>query len=316
MSDTATVTPTTATPAATPPPVQNTIHDAVEALFAEKEASESTPTAVPVGSGEHVATVEKPDASDEEPKQEADGEKKEPEPAKEEAATASDVAIELAKAKKALARAKQKQPEAKPDGISPEMMKRIAAMQAAGGDTLKEFEAAGFDLAKVVQLYENRAADDPNFNDPLAAQVKLLSEKLTRYEEREQAANDEAAVTSFMRDAETFAQSNEETNFVAALTPLGGLENVKQRVLDAAQRNEVLTLADSVKQAEKDLVEVFEALAKTPKGKKMIAKLYPQMPKTPGIPPNSSKATPAPETQTPNNVADVISNAIDALGIE
>lgn len=322
--------PVTATPTPTAPPTaqsaatsaeapkrttQSTIQDAVDALFAEREAKEKASTATAPTDQALAPTAPTEPTTDEQPVEEP---AKEEAPKEEPKPTASDLALEIARAKRVMAKAAQKKPADDTPQLTPEMLKRAAAIQAAGGDPLKEFEALGGDLAKLVQAYDNRAADDPSFADPLAAEVKRLSEKITQYEEREAQAKDEAAVTHFMREAESFARRGEETNFVAALVPHGGLENVKQRVIEAAGRNEQLTLVDSVKAAEKDLETVFEALAKTPKGKKLMAKYFPQTPKTPGVPSQQApKGAIAPEpNQKPLTSADVIANAIDALGIE
>lgn len=276
---------------------QATIHDAIDALFAEKEktapaaaASETTETAPEVATTE-TTTEALPDAP--------------AEPAK---LSASDYAIQLAKEKKKLAKRLAAVPAQAPPNA--DIIKRAAAIEAAGGDPIKRMKAAGIDLAEAVRAHENDLAQNPEFHDPLAKEVKALAEKLAHYEARERVAQDEAATSSFFTAAEKMISGGgDKFEYVAAHGP-EGLEVVKQLVLEASKSGEVLPLAEALKMAENHYGAEADKLAKT---KKLAAK-FATPTRKPGLPQQAASAAPAPAKQTkPLSVSDVINNEIDAL---
>lgn len=277
---------------------QGTIHDAIDALFAEKEkaapvaaVTENTETSPEVATTE--ATTETPAAAT---------------PAEPAKVSASDYAIQLAREKKKLAKKMAAVPaQAAPNA---DIIKRAAAIEAAGGDPIKRMKAAGIDLAEAVRAHENDLAQNPEFHDPLAKEVKALAEKLAHYEARERVAQDEAATSSFFTAAEKMISGGgDKFEYVAAHGP-EGLEVVKQLVLEASKNGEVLPLVEALKMAENHYGAEADKLAKT---KKLAAKF--QTPtRKPGLPQQAASAAPAPAKQTkPLSVSDVINNEIDAL---
>lgn len=313
-----TVTPAPATPA--PAPAGNTIHDAVEALFAEKAAK---PAETPAPSVEQPTvevktegeTIEQPVEGNAPP-----ADDKAAEPAPEPKLSAAEYAVQLARTRKKLAVAEaaasaaQKQSTPAP---SAEAIKRAAAIEAAGGDPLKAFEAAGFDLATVVQAYNNKSATDPEYTDPLAKEVKELRTELQRLQQRETVQRDAESEAEFMRAAETRVKASEEFEYVAAKGQKG-LELVKELVLQAANGipekgipPRVMPLAEALKEAEAFYSEELEPLAQT---KKLAKKFQTSQTRKPGIAQQSPTAGTAPATQTkPKSVRDVINQELDAL---
>lgn len=320
------MTTTTPTQTGTTPPQTNTIHDAIDKLFASKEAQAAQPPATPPSSDAAptpVAAEQPKTEGDAAPAAEAKTEPQaaeQPPPAPETKVSASDHAIQVARAKKKLAAAEArlaagKKPEASP---SADAIKRAAAIEAAGGDPLKAFEAAGLDLAEVVKAYEKRVNEEPEFADPLAREVKLLSEKIALFEKREEEAKDVAATSEFFSAAKQMITAKPgDFDFVAAEGE-EGLELVKQLVLSAAEGDEknppyVLSIGEALKLAEAHYEALAARLAKAEKMKKLVTP-PPQTPKKPSIAQQAPAAGAAPVTQTqPRSVEDVINTAIDAL---
>jgi hypothetical protein len=329
--------------------MSDTIHDAIDALFAQKAAElpptpppETPPADPPPGdvskeaeksntSGEHV------DPANMSPETPADGaapegeqppeDKPEEKPPEQPKTSAADYALQLSRAKKKLAAAEAKASAAQPPPKTPseEALQRAAALEAAGADPLKRFEAAGLDLAEVVKAFDAKLAEDPDSGDPLAKKVKELEslhgklvEKLSLYEKREQEAEDAKAESSFLASAETMAKGSDDFETVAAFGS-EGLELVKQLVLEAHAGNpekgiapRVMPVAEALKEAEAYYRAIGTKLAKT----KWLAKLLQTTTtKKPGIGSGGPPAPPAPKPDTtkPTTVQDVINQEIDAL---
>lgn len=277
------------------PTREATIHDAIESLFATKAEA---PAPVVEAAPSEEATAETSEPAPEAAPVETP-------PAK---VSAADYAIQLARAKKIAAKAAAATPaQAMP---SAEIIKRAAAIEAAGGNPIKIMEAAGIDLAAAVRAYENEAAANPKYTDPLEAKVAELAAKLAQYEGRDRASEDAKAVTSFFDAADkTMKASGDKFEYVAAYGG-EGLELVKELVLEAAKGGEVLPLAKALEMAESHYSAEADKLAKT---KKLAAKFQPQTRK-PGIAQQAPAAGAAPANQTKSlTVSDVINESIDAL---
>jgi hypothetical protein len=308
----------------TQPTTGQTIHDAIDALFAEK-AGTTTPAA-PVQAAA-VSTPPAAETSENQPETTAETQpeittetaEKPPEAPK---VSASDYALQLSKAKKKIAAAEAKAktaPGAQPVQPSAEAIKRAAAIEAAGGDPVKAFEAAGFDLKAVIQAYEKRVLEDPEVVDPLAQEVKTLSDRLAQYERAAKAAEDAATVASFFDAAKKMiATKGSEFEYVAKFGD-EGLDLVKTLVVSAAEGDEEkgippqeITLAQALKLAEAH----YEAMAdKMAQAEKLRKKIQPaSQTKKPGLPQGAPAAGVAPATTTaPRSVQDVINQEIDAL---
>lgn len=287
-----------------------TIHDAIDALFAEK-AAEPEPAApaeaAPAPASTEEAVTEQPKA--EEPAAAAPAEPK---------VTASDAAIIAAKARRALAAAKAATPKPSAPTVSEAALKRAMALEAAGDDPLARFKAAELDLAAVVQAYDNDQATNPEHLDPFAKKVMALEEKLTRYENEAEAAKDAAAEANFFTATERLIKDGGDKFECVAAYGLEGLNFVKRLVLRAAKGDpenglapEVLPLGEALKLAEAHYDKQAETLAKT---KKLASRFKPTQTGSPGIGSQSTAAATAPANQTPPaSVQDVINNSIDAL---
>jgi hypothetical protein len=305
------MTTETTTPAQTP-----TIHDAIDALFAEKAAAAPAPVSAPAAEEpkpiEAAAPEQTEAAAEGEPTTEEAPEQPKPEPTK---VSASDYAVQLARAKKKLAQAKPAAPVAQP---SAEAIKRAAAIEAAGGDPLKAFEAAGLDLQAVVKAYEKRVIEEPDYPDPLAKELKTLSDRLAQYEEREKAAEEARSVSQFFDHAKQMIAAK-ETDF-AYVQAYGddGLALVKTLVLSAAEGDEengippqTLPLREALKMAEAHYRANDEKAAKA---REALKPKQPSQTKKPGLPQGAPAAGVAPaQTTAPRSVQDVINQSIDAL---
>jgi hypothetical protein len=293
-------------------PQGQTIHDAIDALFAEKAAAPA-PAPVSAAPAEEPKPAEaapeqtEAPAEGEQPAEETPAEPPKPEPPK---VSASDYAVQLAKAKKKLAQVK---PAAAPAQPSAEAIKRAAAIEAAGGDPLKAFEAAGLDLQAVVKAYEKRVLEEPDYPDPLAKEIKVLSDRLAQYEEREQQAKDAAALQSFLSSAEQMIKAGGDAYEYTAAYGEEGMELVKALVLEEAENGKVLPLGKALEMAEAYYSEKAGKIANTKKLKKLVQPQTPA-PKKPGLPQGAPAAGAAPATTTaPRSVQDVINQSIDAL---
>jgi hypothetical protein len=299
---------TIATTETKPAPTQETtIQDAVDALFASKEPAKPAPEApapVLAETTAEAAIVEQPEAEQVvEPAPEA-----KPEPK----TSASDYALQLARARKKIAALAARQPAA-PVATSPSdaAIKRAAAIEAAKGDTVKEFEAAGFELKAIVEAYDRRMAEEgADYPDPLAKEVKALATKLALFEKREKEASDVAAETHFLSVASNLVKASGDKFEYVAAKGTKGLELVKELVLAADEKGEFLPVADALRLAEAHYEEEANELATT---KKLASKFTPQTRK-PSIPQQAPVTGAAPAKQTaPRPVTDVINEAIDAL---
>ncbi len=334
---------TTPTPTEqTTPTTQTTIHDAIDALFAEKEkppgsaavAQPPAPTsngasADPAGSTPAPATTEpaapegeQPETTTE-PEQEVEGEQpaetQQPEPPK---VTASEHALAIARARKKLAQAEARLAATKPAPTAPsaDAIRMAAAIEAAGGDPLKALEAAKLDVLDIVRAYEKRVKDEPDFADPLAKEVKTLADRLALFEKREKEATEAASVQKFFDAAEQTIKAAKGGDFEYVVAHgREGLELVKELVLSAAEGDDetppyILPVADALAMAEAHYESEAETLAKTDKLKKKIAPAPPTPKKKPGLPQGSPAAGAAPtQTTQPRTVQDVIDQELDAL---
>lgn len=293
---------------ATPPPTQETtIQDAVDALFASKEtAKPSPPPETPAITAEATTeTTEAAEAATAEPTAEVVT-------APESKTSASDYALQLARARKKISALESRKPAAPaPTTPSDAALKRAAAIEAAKGDTVKEFEAAGFELKAIVEAYDKRMAEEGgDYPDPLAKEVKALATKLALFEKREKDASEVAAETHFLSVASDFVKASGDKFEYVAAKGTKGLELVKELVLAADEKGEFLPVAEALKLAEEHYEEEANELAKT----KKLASKFTTPTRKPSIPQQAPVTGAAPVKQTvPKPVTDVINEAIDAL---
>jgi hypothetical protein len=313
----------TTTPAAPPPSVEASIHDAVDALFASKEPAAETPAEETVTEETTVETSEETTTEEAPAEAEAPKEEAKPEPPKK---SASDYAIEIARAKKKLAAVQAQLPKAEaPKQPSQKALERALALEAAGDDPIKRFEAAQLDLAEVVKAFDQRMAADPDSNDPLAKKIeelalmnKTLAEKLSQFEEAQVAASDAQAIGDFLAAAEKTAKSSEQYELVTAYGQ-EGLDLVLNLVLEARKGDpekkiapRIMPLAEALQTAE----AYYESLvAPATKTKKLASKFKTEpAPKKPSIGGAAPTAGKAPVEKTPaRSVQDVINSEIDRL---
>lgn len=291
------------TPAAAPKTTEATIHDAIDAMFASKEpaapkteqAKTEAPAAEAAPATERMAEPEAPTEPAEEPKL--------PEAPK---VSATDYALKLAKIKKREQASANLAP-----AVSADAIKRAAAIEAAGGDPVKAFEAAGFDLATIVQAYDKKMADEPNNADPLAKEVKKLQETIADMRAQADARDNEAATSEFFRDAQAFMSAKGDAFEYVAAYGQEGLDVVKELVLKSSKKGKVLPLPEALRLAEEYYEGLAQPLLQT---KKLQSKFATTPTKKPSIPQQAPVTTPAPTAPTkPKSVSDVISNELDAL---
>lgn len=321
---------TTETTTETKTTPEATIHDAIDALFAEK-AKETPPATRPLGAAGDAAdararvTSDAPSTSSEiapaetttEASPPAEGEAAtEPEAPTEPAAdpaaapdakkvSASDYALKLAQMRKKAAKAVPVAPTTPTP--SAEAIKRAAAIEAAGGDAKKAFEAAGLNLADVVKAYEQEVLEGDN-PDPLAVEVKRLNARIVQLEGDKIKAESTEAERNFMNVAQKFVTDNAVKFPRVKAMGQEALDIAKHMVLQEGEQGRVLPLVKALEDVEAHFRGIDEKLATT----------RPQPPKPttrkPSIPQQASTAAaaPAPPT-TARTVSDVINSEIDAL---
>ncbi len=311
MSEAAQTTTETQQPKTT----EATIHDAVDALFAEKSkaAEPPKPKEAPAAAAEpaeakaetktepvEASPAEGETAEEETATEEAPAETK-PEPEK---VSATDYALELARARKRLAKTTTPAPTAQTP--SAEAIELAAKMQAAGADPVKRFEAAGLNLADVVKAYEKEVLEG-NAPDPLADEVKRLNQRIEQLETDRMTAETVQTKREFFSAAERFVAANESK--FARVKAMGqkALDIVEHMVIQQGQQNIVLPLVKALEMVEDHYREIDEQLATTrPQPKPQTKK--------PSIPQQAPLASAAPTAPTkPLTVSDVIDNELDAL---
>lgn len=318
---------TTETPAA-PPPVEATIHDAVDKLFADREAADTAeqPKAEEPAPVESEADATETDG--EQVEQPAETPKEPEKPAEPPKVSASDYALQIARAKKKLAAAQaaaEAAKPAKPAGPSETALQRAMAIEAAGDDPIKRFEAAQLDLAEVVKAFDQRMAADPDSNDPLAKKIeelatmnKKLAEKLSQFEETQRAAEDATAISAFLSDADKAAKGDEKYETVVAYGQ-EGLNLVLETVLEArrgdpktGRKPRIMPLSEAL-----DAVEAHyrSLVAPATKTKWLSGQLKTEAPKKkPDIGQGNPAGNAPPADKTPaRTVQDVINSEIDRL---
>lgn len=296
------VAPSTPAPAvvaepAKPKSAEASIQDAVDALFAKSEPKTETPAPAAETPAEPAEAA--PEAQAETPAEE-------PKLPEVPATSASDYALKLERIKKREKASAQLSTSANADA-----MKRAMAIEAAGGDPIKAFEAAGFDLATIVQAYEKKREEDPTNADPLAAEVKQLRAMLTEFAERESARSAEAATGEFFGAAkEIIASSEGKYEYVAAFGE-EGLDLVKELVLQSARQRKSLPLHEALQLAEDHFEAQATKLRSTKKLASHFAKTEPA--KKPSIPAQAPVTTTAPAAPTkPRTIEQIIMDELDA----
>ena len=282
-----------------------TIHDAIDALFAAKESASVSATLATT-----TDTATTPAVVDAAP---VDGDA----PSLVETTpivdvpkvSASDYAVKLARLKRQQAAAPQPTTQRMP---SPELIARAQAIEAAGGDPLKAFEAAGFDLTQVVTAYENALASNPAEYDPLAKEVRRLAEELSQYKRQAQTATEVAAEQNFLGIvAQHVSKNGDEFEYVARHGQQG-LDLVKELVIESGKTGRVLPFVEALRLAESHYDEQAKIFGST---KKLQKTIQPQT-QRPGIAQSAAAAGAAPtqaETR-PKSVNDVINDSLAALG--